>query len=490
MGDGHKTKPPNSVTYSSVVSRDSVRIMLLIAAMNDLNIEGADIENAYLSAPCREKVWIHGGIKFEELAGEVLIVDKALYGLKSSGAAFRAFLAETFDNMGFTSSVADPDIWMRPSIKSDGEEYYEYIVCYVDDVLGISCDAKGLMREIQRDFKFKKDKIEPPQMYLGAHFEQKILNGKSIWIMSSKDYVKLMVENAQESLKRDGKGLSNKAVTPMMSGYSPEIDESDELGPEEITFYQEIIGMLRWAIEIGRVDIHMEVSLLSSYQASPRIGHLEQLLHIVAFLKKKPKLTLYFDPALPKIDESMFDGNDREQFLDYYRGAMEEIPSRPPKPRGRPVQMTAFVDASHAPNKVDRRSYTGYIIFLNRAPILWYSKRQNTVESSTFSSEFIAMKTCVESIIGLRFKLRMFGIPFYTSADVLCDNQGVVNNSSKIESKLNKKHSSVAYHATRWAVAAGIIRVGKIHGDENLADAFTKRLPVIKRDYLFGNWTY
>ena len=490
VGDGHKTKTPSSVTYSSVVSRDSVRIMLLIAALNKLDIQGADIENAYLTAPCREKVWMQGGIEFGELAGEVLIIEKALYGLKSSGAAFRAFLAETFDNMGFTSSVADPDIWMRPATKNDGEEYYEYIICYVDDVLGLSMDATALMKEIQKDFKFKKDRVAPPEMYLGAYLEKKILNGKEVWTMCSKDYIKMAVENIQSRLKEDGKGLTNRATTPMINDYYPELDESNELDDEKITFYQEIIGMMRWAIEIGRVDINMEVSLLSSYQASPRLGHLDQLLHIVAFLKKKPKLTLYFDPTEPKIDESMFEGNDREQFLNHYRDAKEEIPKIMPKPRGRPVQITAFVDASHAPNKKDRRSYTGYVIFINRAPIIWYSKKQNTVESSAFSSEFIAMKTCVDSIIGLRFKLRMFGIPFHSPADVLCDNQAVVNNSSKLESKLNKKHSSVAYHATRWAVAAGIIRVGKIPGEENLADAFTKRLSVVKRDYLFGNWTY
>ena len=75
-----------------------------------------------------------GGIEFGDLENEVLIIEKVLYGIKSSGATFCAFLAQTFDKMGFTSSVADPDIWMRPAMKSDGEEYYEYIVCYVDDV--------------------------------------------------------------------------------------------------------------------------------------------------------------------------------------------------------------------------------------------------------------------------------------------------------------------------------------------------------------------
>ena len=72
--------------------------------------------------------------------------------------------------------------------------------------------------------------------------------------------------------------------------------------------------MLRWAIEIGRVDTHMEVSLMSSYQAVPREGQLEQLLRIVAFLKRRLKLTLYFDPKEARLDEKMFNGSERTQF--------------------------------------------------------------------------------------------------------------------------------------------------------------------------------
>ena len=284
--------------------------------------------------------------------------------------------------------------------------------------------------------------------------------------------------------------LTKKAVTPMSSEYRPETDASDELDTDNITFFQEIIGILRWMIELGRVDIHVEVSLLSSYQASPRLGHLEQALHIVAYIRRKPKLTLYFDPDYPIIDENCFTGNTASAFQDHYRDAKEELPARMPKPRGRMVRITSFVDASHAANKVTRRSHTGFLIFVNRAPIIWYSKKQSTVESSTFSSEFIAMKTCMEHIVSLRFKLRMFGIPIDGPADVLCDNLSVVKNSSKIESTLNKKHSQIAYHAVRWSVAANVLRVGWIDGKKNLADAMTKRLPVVKRDYLFGNWTY
>ena len=142
---GHMTKPPSSVTYSSVVSRESVRVMLMVAALNDLEIQSADIENAYLTAPCRERVWTRAGVEFGDDMGKAFMIVKALYGLRSSGAAFRAFLAERLDEMGFKSSIADPDVWLRPETKADGEEYYKYILVYVDDLLAISVDATSVI---------------------------------------------------------------------------------------------------------------------------------------------------------------------------------------------------------------------------------------------------------------------------------------------------------------------------------------------------------
>ena len=79
----------------------------------------------------------------------------------------------------------------------------------------------------------------------------------------------------------------------MMSAFVPELDGTPELEPDDHRFFQEMIGMLRWATELGRVDVLHKVSQLSQYQASPRQGHMEQALHIFAFLDKNPKLTLY-----------------------------------------------------------------------------------------------------------------------------------------------------------------------------------------------------
>ena len=193
----------------------------------------------------------------------------------------------------------------------------------------------------------------------------------------------------------------------------------------------------------------------------------------------------------PVIDATLFQGSSMDEFREQYRDAEEELPSRMPNPRGRAVITVAYVDASHAANKVTRRSHTGFIIFVNRAPIIWYSKRQNTVKASTFGSEFIALKTCIEAITHLRYKLRMFGIPMVEGpTEVICDNESVVRNSTLVESTLNKKHNSIAYHYVRWNVAASVVQLSWINGENNLADLFTKQLGQDQREFLLGEFTY
>ena len=120
VAGGHITTALAALTYSSVVSRDSVRIALTIAALNDLKVLACDIQNAYLTAKCQEKLWTIAGPEFGSEAGQIMIIVRALYGLKSSGAAFRALLAETLYDIGYTPLKADPDVQIRPEVKIDG----------------------------------------------------------------------------------------------------------------------------------------------------------------------------------------------------------------------------------------------------------------------------------------------------------------------------------------------------------------------------------
>lgn len=197
-----------------------------------------------------------------------------------------------------------------------------------------------------------------------------------------------------------------------------------------------------------------------------------------------------FDPKDPVLDEKAFAPVDIREWKEFYGDVVEELPPRIPQPRGNAVDITCFVDANHAGNVVTRRSHTGILIYVQNAPILWFSKRQNTVESSSFGSEFVALRIAKEMIVGLRYKLRMFGVPIRGPAAVLCDNQGVVKNASMPESTLSKRHNAINYHVVREAAAAGIIRVGKEDGDTNLADVFTKSLDRPRRYELFSRIGY
>jgi hypothetical protein len=164
-------------------------------------------------------------------------------------------------------------------------------------------------------------------------------------------------------------------------------------------------------------------------------------------------------------------------WFQFYAGASEMLPPDQPEPLGKAVQMTMFVDSDHAGDKVTRRSRTGILIFLNRAPIVWLSKKQNSIETSSFGSEFTAMKQGVEVCEGLRYKLRMMGVPLDGHTHVKADNMSVVKNTSNPESMLKKKSNSIAYHYVRERAAAGAIVVSYEPTDTNLADMLTKSQP-------------
>ena len=325
-------------------------------------------------------------------------------------------------------------------------------------------------------------------MYLGAGIVQvKNAKGTKCWAMTSEKYVQSAVENVEAALEKKGLQLPTKVSTPFVTNYHPSEDTSQELDADGTRLFQEMIGVLRWAIELGRVDILLEVSLLSTQMASPRLGHLQQLYHIFGYLKKSPRKRLFYDPDHPVISESRFIKHDWEEF---YRDAVEEIPLDIPEPRGQEVAIHCFVDASHASDKQNRRSQTGILIFINKAPVICYSKRQNSVETSTFGSEFTAMKQAVELIKSLRYKIRMFGIPMEGPANIYCDNEAVYKNVSIPTSVLNKKMHGISYHYCREAVAAGICRIAKEDTSTNLSDVFTKVMGKVKRDDLMDRFMY
>jgi hypothetical protein len=408
--------------------------------------------------------------------GRFAIIRRALHGLKSSVAAWHSTFTGTLQDLGFTSSLADPDVWLHPAMKRIGFAYYEYIFVYVDDLLIISEEPNLIIQGLGRCYRMKEGSVVKPELYLGAQIKEFCVPSQPsspCWSISAEKFLKEAIRNLEIDLKKIDKRLPGSVSTPLSSGYRPELDVSAPWMTAFTNWYQKLIGTLRWAIELGRIDIHLSVTILAQYLVKQRVGHLDQVFHVFAYLKSHLRSRIVMDPSKPLVDETYFIPAD---WTEFYPDASEAIPLNAPESRGNDVIVSCFVDADHARNQVTLRSHARIIIFCNKAPIVWFSKHQNTVETSIFVSEFIADRIAEDLIEALRYKLQMFGIPVDGPANVYCDNNGVVTNCTKPESTLKKKHNAIAYHHVREAVAAGTIHIAKEDGRTNIADLLMKPL--------------
>jgi hypothetical protein len=235
--------------------------------------------------------------------------------------------------IGYKPTKGDPDVWIRPAVKGDGYEYYEMLLEYVDDIFAISNIPMKTLNGIQEEFKFKNNEVKPLVMYLGAKLEYQIFNGVKCWTMPSDKYVNAAIENIEKKLKSECRHLPRRADTPMSSSYRPEEDVSAELEGTDHTYFQELIGIFRWAIELGRINIMIEVPMLSTHLAMPRSGHLQQAIHIFAYLKVNSKKTLAQDPQHPVYDENQF--SPVADWHDFYSNAKEQILDDSPPIKGK-----------------------------------------------------------------------------------------------------------------------------------------------------------
>ena len=155
-------------------------------------------------------------------------------------------------------------MWIGPEIKPDGEEYYEYVMMYIDDILEISIDTTEILKSMEgKTVKYNNFKIAPPEMYLGSRLKRKMINGNMFWTITSYEYVTAALQTIKDAITRKPWKMPKTADTPMTKSFVPKLDGTEELVPDGIQFYQEMIGMLRWENELRRKNIPHEVSILS-----------------------------------------------------------------------------------------------------------------------------------------------------------------------------------------------------------------------------------
>ena len=464
VANGATVSPDSVNAYSSVVKGISVRLLDLIAHRDNLSTLCGDIGNAFITAPAAEKCWTRLGPEFgPDLQGSIAIIRKALYGLRSSSRAFRAHFAEFLRRFGFRSTRFDRDVWMR---LRDDKSGYDYICTHVDDFKIVAKDPTMWMTKIKAIFTVKSE--GPPSYYLGNDYT--FSEEQDAWILSCTTYVKETLRRIETLF-----GTLYQKKTPLPPGCHPELDDSpllDEVGTRQ---YQMLIGMAQWANLIGRLDIAFAVSSLSRFSANPRAGHLELALHMFGYIKKFKDKRLLLTSSPLRIDESLVERFEPDLSADY-PDSTEEIDSSNPDAFGKELITSIFFDADHAHDVKTRRSISGIIVLVGSTPVHWISRRQGCIATSTYSSEFMAMRAAVEEAISIRYMLRCLGVPVTLPTNMYGDNRGSILSSSLEDAECKKKHVAVSYHFVREAVAAGICLMHWIRSEHNFADIMTKSL--------------
>ena len=364
VADGHLTKEPVESIYSGVVSLRSLRMVVFLSQLNDLEIWGADVGNAYLEAYTDEKLCIIAGPEFKELQGHLLIMIKALFRTRSGGPRWHDRLFDILQELKFKPSKADPDVWMRPEPGGTG---YEYIAVYVDDLAIAAKDPQAFCNELKKRYNLKLKGVGPLEYHLGCAYKK---DPDGTLAADPRRYVNKILESYERMFKEKPR----KSRPPLEGGDHPELDTSELCDEHQTKQFQTLIGQVQWLTSLGCFDIAVHVMSLR-FRAQPRKGHLDRAKRIVGYLLFLSDGAIRFRTGEP--DFSSLKDQEYDWTRSVYSGAGEQIPHDIPKPLGKHVQTTHYVDANLHHDLATGKAVTAVLHFLNQTPIDAYTNRHH-----------------------------------------------------------------------------------------------------------------
>jgi hypothetical protein len=259
-----------------------------------------------------------------------------------------------------------------------------------------------------------------------------------------------------------GRNPGKLASSPLEENDHLEMDDSPFLGQDETQQFQSLIGAMQWAVSIGRLDIATAVMSLSSFCAMPRRGHLERAKRIYGYLRKMEEARIRVLTNEP--DYSDYQDPEYNWSSSVYGDVKEIIPLDILEPKGKYITLSHYFDMNLYHDMVTGRSITAILHFLNQTLMDWYSKKQATVETATFGSEFIAARTTIDQIIDLQMTLCYLGIPIREKSYVFGDNKTVIDASLTPHAKLHKRCSIIpsCTRGSRFQVCYDLPSAGRI----------------------------
>ncbi|KAJ0970933.1 hypothetical protein J5N97_018892 [Dioscorea zingiberensis] len=415
-------------TFSPVVKSATIRVVLSLAISKGWNLRQLDVQNAFLHGILEEDVFMKQPPGFEDPHQSQLVckLDKALYGLKQAPRAWHSRLSSKLYELGFIPSRADTSLFIY---NHDGVTVY--MLVYVDDIIitGSSDQAVNqLLQKLQAEFAIKD--LGELHYFLGIEVKK-----------TSTGIVLTQSKYTSELLKKMNMEKCKPVTAPMTVTEKLSRTEGEPLSPEDATRYRSIVGALQY-LTLTRPDISFSVNRVCQFLHSPTTQHLTAVKRILRYLKYTANHGLSVNKSSSEL-------------------------------------VSAFSDADWAGCPDDRRSTSGFAVFLGTNLISWSSKKQATVSRSSTEAEYKALANATAEIIWVQSLLGELGV-FQSRAPCLwCDNLGATYLSVNPVFHARTKHIEVDYHFVRERVALKALEIRFIPSQDQVADVFTK--PVTAR---------
>lgn len=415
-------------TYAPVAGYNEIRVMLALAAANDMMVHQMDIKTAFLNSTLDEEVYIKSPPGFEFLAGDkVMKLQKGLYGLKQAPLKWFETLTDYLQEVGYETNCMNKNIVVRGSGFSK-----TFILIYVDDLLIMSQDIKSIEEAKKLILaRFVATDIGPIDKFLGLKVTQDLTKG-TIGI-NAEEYINKVIARfeLQDILPRP---------QPMMAGFVLNSTKSRLLNTAEITEYRQLLGSVRYIATTVRADIVNATRRLSHYMQAPRFDHLMALRYLVGYLKETRKFQLTYDK-------------------NHWKG------------------LELYSDASYKVGDEDNHSVTGFVLMLCGGPIMWSSKRQTVLSASTKDAELLALHTSAWMTRYVRDLMEELGFREKHPTVAYEDNNGLLARLNRKNEAYGASHDlSYRFDTLKSFLDHGYINPTYIKTDDQLADTFTKTL--------------
>lgn len=408
-------------TFSPTSRYDSIRVLLSIAARDELQIEQFDVKTAFLYGELSEDIYMEVPEGLKTQSSKVCKLIKSIYGLKQSSRCWNEKFCSFLTTYGFKPSPSDNCVFVGYF-----KDVKVILILYVDDGL-LLAKNKVVLSDILNNLKQNFDiKIVNCNSFIGMDINRE----KECISISQKQYIKTIINKFNLS---DAKGCGTPADV--------NVHLSKNTSNEPINFpYREAVGALLFLSSVSRPDIAYAVNVVSRYVNDPGSSHVTAVKRILRYLINSKDISI------------VYKGN---------------------------IELVGYSDSDFAGDLDTRKSNTGYIFLMNGGPVTWSSRKQNTVALSTTESEYMAASEAAKEILWLRQFLYDIGEP-QSSITLNVDNQSAIKLINNPVFHRRSKHIDIRYNFIREKVRKKIVDIKYVESSNQLADFLTKSLPVSK----------